>query len=76
MTRARIIVGKLINLIKSELEEWESGEEDDDYREFTATLPDRDESQLSQAEINKRIDAALDAMDFEEVRRLSQYLNE
>lgn len=76
MTRARIIVGKLINLIKSELEEWESEEEDDDYREFTATLPDRDESQLSQAEINKRIDAALDAMDFEEVRRLSQYLNE
>ena len=72
MPKARAIVQRLITKINQELEEWQAGE---DEPEYDLGLPDRDESQLSKSEINKMIDAALDAMDFEEVRRLSQYLD-
>lgn len=72
MPKARAIVQRLINKINQELEDWQT---DDEEPEYDLGLPDRDESQLPKSEINKMIDAALDAMDFEEVRRLSQYLD-
>lgn len=73
MPRAKSIVQNLIKLIQQELEEWQDSQ---DEPEFSIDVPTRDESELSKSEIQKMIDAALDARDFEEVRRLSKYMEE
>lgn len=73
MPRAKSIVQNLIKLIQQELEEWQDSQ---DEPEFSIDIPTRDESELSKSEIQKMIDAALDARDFEEVRRLSKYMEE
>lgn len=73
MPRAKSIVQNLIKLIQQELAEWADSQ---DEPEFSVDIPTRDESELSKSEIQKMIDAALDARDFEEVRRLSQYMEE
>lgn len=72
MPRAKSIVQDLINLIMAELEEWNS--EQDEEPNYQVEVPTRDESELSKSEISDLIDAALDAKDFEEVKRLSQFL--
>lgn len=72
MPRAKSIVQDLINLIMAELEEWNS--EQDEEPGYQVEVPTRDESELSKSEISDLIDAALDAKDFEEVKRLSQFL--
>lgn len=72
MPRAKSIVQDLINLIIAELEEWNS--EQDEEPNYQVEVPTRDESELSKSEISDLIDAALDAKDFEEVKRLSQFL--
>lgn len=73
MPRAKSIVKNLINLIITELEEWQSGNQDEP--ELDLGIPTRDESELTKSQIQDLIDAALDAKDFDEVRRLSQYLD-
>lgn len=73
MPRAKSIVQNLINLIMAELEEWRSGQEEPDYS-FDMPTRSRDESELTKSELQDLIDAALDARDFEEVKRLTQYL--
>jgi len=73
LPRAKSIVKNLINLIQQELEDWQDSQ---DEPEFSIDIPDRDEASLSKSEIQRMIDTALDARDFDEVRRLSQYLSE
>lgn len=73
MPRAKSIVQNLINLIMAELEEWRSGQEEPEYS-FDMPTRSRDESELTKSELQDLIDAALDARDFEEVKRLTQYL--
>lgn len=72
--KAQAITKKLISIIQQELQEWEDSQTDQDI-DFELDTPTRDESELSNKEIQQLIDAALDARDFDEVGRLSQYLN-
>lgn len=73
MPRAKSIVQNLINLIMAELEEWRSAQEEPEYS-FDTPSRSRDESELTNSELRNLIDSALDARDFEEAKRLSQYL--
>jgi hypothetical protein len=75
-------VQTIIDKIKGELNTYDleqAGVTSNDTPEDTTSVeetPDVDPSKLSKREIEKMIDDALDAGDFETVKRLSSYLNE
>jgi len=82
-SKAKPIVQEMINEIKKEISDYElslAGVDTDDEYEVPAEGPARQEvddvSQLSQREIQKLIDDALDAGDYDKVRDLAQYLKE
>jgi hypothetical protein len=72
MPKATAIVKKLIKLIQTELAEWEAQMNAAEIEDLD--LPVRDESELSQSEIQDMIDAALDRGDDEALKKLSAML--
>jgi hypothetical protein len=92
MSKAKVIVQKLIRLIQDELAEWEDsmnqsdyeyGDDDDDYGDSSFDYAmdndfksDAPSQEMSQSDIQDLIDQALDRRDFTEVERLSKLLKE
>ena len=92
MSKAKVIVQKLIRLIQDELSEWEDsmnqsdyeyGDDDDDYGDSSFDYAmdndfksDAPSQEMSQSDIQDLIDQALDRRDFTEVERLSKLLKE
>jgi hypothetical protein len=86
--KAKPVVQEFIDEISEEINRYELGQagidNDDDYepgeeygRASTQTEPEEiDYSELSRREIEKLIDKALDAKDYDTVRDLSKYLKE